>query len=82
MIIIPKKWNFASKGTEINVSWKKAEFGESTLVVKRIKDKFCVSLFEGDHSIIGVTIFGTSNERDAIEACEEAAIKAKIAKRQ
>jgi hypothetical protein len=66
--------------------------GNAHLTVKRIKspydldkeEKFSVTLQFGngdEHYMTGIAIFAAINEHDAIKAAEEAAIVAKLAKR-
>jgi hypothetical protein len=86
---IPKKWIFQNEWSEPKYSpkcvfLKQAIYKEATLVVKRISDKYCVTLQFGSGDLFyeGVAIFGASNEKNGIDAAEEAAIRMKIAKRE
>ncbi len=63
---------------------KRATYKDATIIVKRIKEKYCAVLQFGSGDLIleGAAIFGASNEKDAINSVEEASIKMKIAKRE
>lgn len=87
---LPKSsnWNFEQQWTEPLFSpkcvfLKRATHKDAIITVKRIKEKYCAVLQFGSGDLIleGAAIFGASNEKDAINAVEEASIKAKIAKR-
>jgi len=92
MFVIPRTVVFDRDHVEPGVSSpppcvyvKTATYDDFVLDVKKIKDKYCATLQVGNDpsysTFVGISIFGTTNEKDAIEAVWEAAIRAKFAKR-
>jgi len=89
MIKLPKKIEFTHEHDEPIVSppsvhFKRAYCDGFVLDVKKIKDKYCATFQLGDGSesyFTGVAIFGAFNEKDAIDAVLEAAIKAKFVRK-
>lgn len=89
MVKIPKKIEFSHEHTEPLISppcvyYKRADCEGFILDVKKINDKFCATFQLGDGSenyFSGVAIFGAPNEKDAIDAVFDAAVRAKFARR-
>jgi hypothetical protein len=90
MIKLPKKIEFIHEHDEPNISspsvhFKRAYCDGFVLDVKKINDKYCSTFQLGDGSepyFTGVAIFGASNEKDAIDAALDAAVRAKFVVRR